>query len=191
MGFDSSGAPLFAIQDNGDSNYGFQNMPQIRLVSWGKNIKTSWRGWNPTVFNLTNMNYPYRVPNAVYETYSSGLVGCYYTNENGTNLYARYERDSYATEVLIGSGLPTGFETKSLDFGPIYYTGTYLPYQKKVIAMDSNRNIKLYTSSPSINFAAEDFERTDSGTASSFLSGYGRWKRFNYGSPSSGFTYTS
>ena len=58
MCFDNAGIPIISYQDNGDSIVGFENKPEIRVISYSGNnlIKTGWNGEAPCLFNLSLLN---------------------------------------------------------------------------------------------------------------------------------------
>jgi len=176
--FDNSGSPVTAIQDNGDTHVGFDNTPQIRVAGSGGRFKTGWRGWNPELFNTVQINFPFATPNTLYPGFQTGLVGCYYSDENGTNLFARYSVNNFSVEYLMNSGLAGGFMGRKIESNPLVSTSPYNPYQKVLYSMNRDKNVITYVSKPTINFAFDDFERNPAQSFVTLLSsGYGRWMR--------------
>jgi hypothetical protein len=188
---DNTCSLVMGYQDNGDSNVGFLNKPQIIIGYASGNKITGWRGWNPTLFNNVQINYPYKVPNILTGTFMTGSIVCHYTNENGSNLYARYESDNFSTEYLINSGLYSGIETQKLNFNPIFSPNSYFSYQKTMTRKDIYGNVIVLTSKPTINFASDTFENYQTGILSGFSGGYGLFKRENSFGVTSGFVIPS
>lgn len=188
---DNTSTLVMGYQDNGDSNVGYLDKPQIIIgYTTGTRI-TGWRGWNPTLFNNVQINYPYKIPSVLTGIFTTGLVGCYYTNEDGSNLYVRYQNDNFYTEYLINSGLYSGIESQKLSYNPIISTNPYFSYQKSIVKKDRLGNIIVTTSKPTISFASETFENYSTGILSGFTGGYGLFLRENSFAVASGYIIPS
>ena len=187
--FDNQSVLVLGYQDNGDSNVGYTNKPYINIGYSGGARLTGWRGWNPELFNNVQVNYPYSMPNVVTGQFFTGLVGCYYTDQVGGNLYARYQNDNFSTEFLINSGL-TPAQNQRFGYNLSTTVSPYNQFKKVILRKDSQGNIISIASKPTIYYAFDSFDKNNLETRIDYFSGgYGRWKNFNVFLPSSGISY--
>lgn len=189
--FTSSGEPLVAIQDNGDSNEGYNQQPIIK-VSYSGDKRAEWYGKNPALFNFAQVNYPESIPNDNYGFYQTGQLACYYYKDESSGLYARYISDGFSTENIIASGLSGGFSTSTRSEAFTSSLGNqYPPYLNTLVSIDSSGGrVRALAQKPYINFASDDFNLNDSGVTNVLESGYGRWAKNGLISKSNGSTYS-
>ena len=178
--FTNSGEPVAAIQDRGDNTVGLKNPYEI-IVSYSGDKKAMWSGSNPNLFNSSQVNYPFAIPNAVSPIYSTGDLLCYYYKENSTGLYSRKISDGFSTESIAASGLQGGFLTSTRsEVFPLVDTSNLdrSPYINSIVTVDDDGGrIRVLAQKSNINYAFDDFITNLTGVSSDYRSGYGAWKR--------------
>lgn len=137
--FDLNGQPVLAIADNGDTNVGFDNTPQVKVRG---SVSANWQGHSPLLFSTLALSG------------FSNIIGCYYTDSSKQNLYARYSIDGFTAAVWVNSGIfldqpatPGGFEgltePTALIYDPFYAN---INYSQVMFALDPSRNLTLFYS---------------------------------------------
>lgn len=189
--FDSSGVPLFTIEDEGDGSVGYYSEPLIRVAYSGGGMMKSWNGRSPVLFNMAQINYPFKIPSDLAPTYKTGEVVCFYLKDTGTNIYMRTLATNFDTPYLVNTGLTPGtWNTIRIDRNIINSrSGEYLPHKSVMYIPSPNRNVvKIVTSKSHINYAIDDFQNLPTGFHYGlFLTeGYGRWLKYSEYSDTSG-----
>ena len=189
--FDNQSVLILGYQDNGDSNVGYENKPFINIGYSGGARLTGWQGWSPELFNNVQVNYPYAIPNIISGRFLTGMVGCYYTNQDGSNLYARYQNDNFSTEFLINSGL-TPAQNQRFGYNLSTIRSPYNQFKKIILRKDNKGNMISIASKSTINYTFDNFDRNQAQeNLKIFTGGYGNWFRENSLAPSSGISYES
>jgi hypothetical protein len=187
--FDNQSVLVLGYQDNGDTNVGYINRPFINIGYSGGARLTGWQGWNPELFNNVQVNYPHAIPNILTGRFFTGLVGCYYTNKLGNNLYVRYQNDNFSTEYLIHSGLSAA-ENRSIRYNLPTTKNPYNQFKKIILRKDAQGNLISLASKPTINYGFDNFDRNQTQeNLKIFTGGYGNWFRENSLAISSGISY--
>ncbi len=175
--FDNALTPVVSIGNRGIDGSGFSGGPTVHVCYNSGTSTATWSGHNPVIYNTININYPSKIPSALRPTFQTGVIGCYYTDINSENLYARYSLDDFATEIHVNSGLATGYPLTYVRDVPIQ-SGLHRPsYQKRIFAWNNSGGFAAYTSREYISFAHDTFENYPEESLSLLYNGYGRWFR--------------
>jgi hypothetical protein len=187
---DNTSTLVMGYQDNGDSNVGYTNKPYINIGYSGGAKLTGWRGWNPELFNNVQVNTPFKTPSQYTGTFFTGLVGCYYTDQLGSNLYVRYLNDNFFTEYLVNSGLSLG-ENQKFIYNLPTTKNPYNQFKKIILKKDKQGNIITYASKPTISFGFDNFDAYQTGNITILTGGYGLFFRENSFEFSNGYIISS
>lgn len=188
LAFTPSGQPFVAYQDNLNPS-----VPRITVAMSGNpNALVSWTGYNPLLFAHAQVNYPYSLPSYLGAIYNTGQMVCYYSNVDGTTLFARQLNEGFLVERAVNSGLSSGSAYRMDAWAQPGIPG-YVPFRALVGSVSSDaRTVSVLVSKQYHNWASDDFLHYPIGTGFTVLSsGYGNWARPSIFYPSTGRTFSA
>lgn len=185
LGFNNSGNPFVAVQDNGEKG-SFPTPAKNINFFWlsGTTYQQSvWQGNSPAIFNNVQVNFPPTKPPQLYPRWQTGSLSIFY--QKNSNIYQRVLHENFTGEYLVLTGSTGDYtERTSVYLFENSFKNPYHPYRFSLFNPSSDKTrLRALVSISYANAMFDDIKRYETGkintiftlTGYTLTGGWGNW----------------